>query len=158
MIEILKDLYFIEMGFLNGNHFVYRCHSPVLIDTGYITEFDETEKLITQLGVKLSDISLIISTHTPCDHIGGNNLIQQKSGCNIALHKIGKYFIDSRDDWSTCGDTITRRQSFLNARKKINYFLTHPEAIGYDVLKKIIAYTLMMKKGIKADTLFDYLK
>ena len=99
--EILKDLFFIERGFLNGNHFVFRSDAPVLIDTAYIKGFDETEKLVTQLGVKLSDISLIISTHTHCDHIGGNHLIQQKSGCDIALHRVGKYFIDSRDDWST---------------------------------------------------------
>ncbi len=75
--EILKDLFFIERGFLNGNHFVYRSDTPVLIDTGYISGFEETEKSITQLGVNLPDISLIISTHTHCDHIGGNNRIQQ---------------------------------------------------------------------------------
>ena len=137
--EILKDLFFIERGFLNGNHFVYRSDAPVLIDTGYISGFDETEKLITQLGVELSDISLIISTHTHCDHIGGNNRIQQKSGCDIALHTVGKYFIESRDDWSTWW----------------RYY--NQEAIGDDVLKKIIVYTLMMKKIMPADTLFGYL-
>ena len=83
--EILKDLFFIERGFLNGNHFVYRSDSPVLIDTGYISGFAETEKSITELGVTLSDVSLIVSTHTHCDHIGGNNRIQQKSGCEKAL-------------------------------------------------------------------------
>ena len=255
--EILKDLFFIERGFLNGNHFVYRSDSPVLIDTGYISGFAETEKSITELGVTLSDVSLIISTHTHCDHIGGNNCIQQKSGCEIALHKVGKYFIDTGDDWSTwwryynqeadffnCtqaledGDIITlgphkfqviytpghasdgivlynRREkilissdtlwqtdmavmtlrvegsralfhmqeslqkidsldvqmvypghgkpfqdikkAILKSRKKIDHFLQNPAAIGDDLLKKIIVYTLMMKKGMKADTLFDYL-
>ena len=255
--EILKDLFFIERGFLNGNHFVYRSDSPVLIDTGYISGFAETEKLIAQLGVKLSDISLIISTHTHCDHIGGNNRIQQNSGCEIALHKVGKYFIDSRDDWSTwwryynqeaeffnctqalegggiitlgphkfqiiytpghasdgivlynrkekiliSSDTLWQtdmavmtlrvegsralfhmqeslqkienlevqmvypghgkpfqdmKKAILKSRKKIEHFLQNPTAIGDDLLKKIIVYTLMMKKGMKADTLFDYL-
>jgi hydroxyacylglutathione hydrolase len=255
--EILKDLFFIERGFLNGNHFVYRSDSPVLIDTGYISGFAETEKSITELGVALSDVSLIISTHTHCDHIGGNNRIQQKSGCEIALHKVGKYFIDSRDDWSTwwryynqeaeffkCtqtledGQAITlgphkfqiiytpghasdgivlynrkekilissdtlwqtdmavmtlrvegsralfhmqeslqkienlevqtvypghgkpfqdMKKAILKSRKKIAHFLQNPAAIGDDLLKKIIVYTLMMKKVMKADSLFDYL-
>jgi glyoxylase-like metal-dependent hydrolase (beta-lactamase superfamily II) len=255
--EIIKDLFFIERGFLNGNHFVYRSTAPILIDTGYISGFDETEKSITELGVKLSDISLIISTHTHCDHIGGNNLIQQKSGCDIALHKVGKYFIDSRDDWSTwwryynqeaaffnCtrsledGEIITlgphkfkviytpghasdgivlynqqekilissdtlwqtdmavmtlrvegsralfhmqeslqkienlevqtvypghgqpfhdMKKALLKSQKRIEYFFQHPEAIGADLLKKIIVYTLMMKKVMKAETLFGYL-
>jgi len=255
--EILKDLFFIERGFLNGNHFVYRSDAPVLIDTAYIADFDETEKSIARLGVNLADVSLIISTHTHCDHIGGNHAIQQKSGCDIALHKIGKYFIDTRDDWATwwryynqeaeffdCaraledGDMITlgphdfeviytpghaadgivlynRRDKILissdtlwqtdmavmtlrvegsralfhmleslqkieklevqmvypghgppfqdmhkaitRSKKRIENFLQHPEAIGEDVLKKIIIYTLMMKKTVPADALFDYL-
>ena len=99
--EILKDLFFIERGYLNANHFVYRSKSPVLIDSGYIADFSETEKLISKLGVNLSDISLIIGTHTHCDHIGGNRIIQQRSGCDIALHEVGRYFIDTLDDWST---------------------------------------------------------
>jgi hypothetical protein len=41
-VEILKDLYFIERGFLNANHFVYRSENPILIDTAYIADFDET--------------------------------------------------------------------------------------------------------------------
>jgi glyoxylase-like metal-dependent hydrolase (beta-lactamase superfamily II) len=117
--EILKDLFFIERGFLNGNHFVYRSDSPVLIDTGYISGFDETEELITQLGVKLPDVSLIISTHTHCDHIGGNNRIQEKSGCDIALHKIGKYFIDSRDDWSTWWRYYRQEAEFFKCTRSL---------------------------------------
>jgi glyoxylase-like metal-dependent hydrolase (beta-lactamase superfamily II) len=255
--EILKDLFFIERGFLNGNHFVYRSEAPVLIDTGYISGFDETEKSITRLGVNSRDISLIISTHTHCDHIGGNNRIQQKSGCEIALHRVGRYFIDSRDDWSTwwryynqeaeffrCtrsleyGEIITlgphefqviytpghasdgivlynQRDKILissdtlwqtdmavmtlrvegsralfdmqaslgkienlevqtvypghgkpfydmpkaiaRSKQRIDNFLRNPEAIGDDLLKKIIVYTLMMKKNMPVDTLFDYL-
>ncbi|MDO9565146.1 MAG: MBL fold metallo-hydrolase [Candidatus Desulfaltia sp.] len=99
--EILEDLFFIERGYLSGNHFVYRSKAPILIDTGYISDFNETDRSITRLGVNLSDISLIVNTHTHCDHIGGNKIIQQKSGCDIALHKAGKYFIDTQDDWST---------------------------------------------------------
>jgi glyoxylase-like metal-dependent hydrolase (beta-lactamase superfamily II) len=250
-------LFFIERGFLNANHFVYRSDAPVLIDTGYIADFDETDKLITRLGVKLSDIALIISTHTHCDHIGGNHRIQQKSGCDIALHKVGKYFIDSRNDWSTwwryynqeaeffkctrsledceiitlgphefqviytpghasdgivlynrrdkiliSSDTLWQtdmavmtlrvegsralfdmqeslqklenldvqtvypghgkpfddmQEAIAKSRKRIENFLKHPEAVGEDLLKKIIVYTLMMKKTMPADTLLGYL-
>jgi len=71
-VEILKDFFFIERGYLNGNHFVYNGTPPVLIDTAYIADFSETENLINNLGVKLIDIKLIVSTHTHCDHIGGN--------------------------------------------------------------------------------------
>lgn len=100
-IEILEDLFFIERGYLNANHFVYRSKNPVLIDTAYIADFDETRRRINNLDIKLTDISLIISTHSHCDHIGGNKFIQDESGCGIAIHKIGKHFIDTRNDWAT---------------------------------------------------------
>jgi hydroxyacylglutathione hydrolase len=100
-VEILPDLYFIERGYLNGNHFVYRSKRPVLVDTGYKADIEITERAIAQLGVDLSRTRLIVSTHTHSDHIGGNRIIQERSGCDIALHKVGKHFIDTRDDWST---------------------------------------------------------
>jgi hydroxyacylglutathione hydrolase len=255
--EIMKDLFFIERGYLNANHFVYRTKSPILIDTGYISGFRETERLIAELGVNLSDVSLIINTHTHCDHIGGNRKIQQRSGCNIALHTIGKIFIDTRDDWSTwwryyhqeadffdCttaladGDILAvgphefevihtpghasdgivlynRREKILissdtlwendmavmtlrveggtalfhmreslqklepldvqrvcpghgqpfgdmkmaimKSKERIEKYLLDRDLIGNDLLKKIIIYTLLMKKTIKESDLFPYL-
>lgn len=99
-LEILPNFFFIERGYLNANHFVYRDKQPILIDTGYLPDFAETERLITEVGVNLAEISLIINTHSHCDHIGGNRIIQERSGCEIAMHRIGKYFSDMRDDWS----------------------------------------------------------
>ncbi len=100
-IELLEDLFFIERGYLNANHFVYRAQQPILIDTGYLADFSTTKALITRLGVDLSGVQLIVNTHSHCDHIGGNRIIQELSGCDIAIHKVGKYFSDNRDDWST---------------------------------------------------------
>jgi glyoxylase-like metal-dependent hydrolase (beta-lactamase superfamily II) len=114
-VEILKDLYFIERGFLNANHFVYRAENPILIDTAYIAGFDETAGLIEQLGVKLSNVQLIVSTHCHCDHIGGNKRIQDQAGCDIALHQIGKYFIDTRDDWATWWKYFNQEAAFFDA-------------------------------------------
>ena len=114
--EIMEDLFFIERGFLNGNHFVYRSKSPILIDTGYITDFSETERLIKSLEINPFDVSLIINTNTHCDHIGGNKIIQEKSGCDIALHKIGRYFIEAQDDWSTWWRYYNQEADFFNVQ------------------------------------------
>jgi len=43
------------------------------------------------------------------------------------------------------------------SRKRIENFLSHPAAVGDDLLKKIIVYTLMMKETMPAGALFDYL-
>ncbi len=254
-VEIIKDLFFFERGFLNGNHFVLRSEKPILIDTAYIANFNETASLISQLDLNLADVQLIISTHCHCDHIGGNKHIQDQSGCDIALHKIGKYFIDTRDDWATwwkyfgqeadffdCtialndGDVVSigpheftvihtpghaaegivlynpsekllissdtlwkndmavmtlriegsaapfqmlesleklasldvrkvypghgppfkdMHKALAKTRKRLNHFLKHRDQIGLDLLKKIIIYTLMMRKTVEVDLFFD---
>ena len=119
-VEIIKDLFFIERGFLNGNHFVFRSYKPILIDTAYIADFDETADLITQLDIKLTDVQLIINTHCHCDHIGGNKNIKDQSGCDIALHKIGKHFIDTRNDRATWWRYFGQEAEFFDATIALN--------------------------------------
>jgi len=255
--EIMKDFFFVERGYLNANHFVYCAENPVLIDTAYVSDFDITEEMITSLGVNIEDICQIISTHCHCDHIGGNRIIQQRSGCDIALHRIGKYFIDTKDDWSTWWTYYDQKADFFKCthaledgdviiigphefqviytpghsadgivlynpkekvllssdtlwqndlpvitiriegsralfslkeslekiesldvsrvypghgkpftqfsdavslcKEKIDLYLKYPERMGTDLLKKIMIYTLMMRKSVPADTFFDHL-
>ena len=119
-VEILEDLYFIQRGYLNANHFVFAADKPVLVDTAYIVDVDQTLQMIEDLGVNVADTQLIISTHCHCDHIGGNKLIQDRSGCDIAAHKIGKYFIDTRDDWSTWWRYYNQRAEFFNCTRELN--------------------------------------
>ena len=118
-IEIMEDFFFIERGYLNGNHFVYRAKEPVLIDTGYLADYSETARLIVGLGIQISDIRLIITTHCHCDHVGGNKIIQDKSGCDIALHEIGKYFIDTKDDWSTWWSYYRQEADFFRCTRAL---------------------------------------
>ncbi|MBK8185327.1 MAG: MBL fold metallo-hydrolase [Candidatus Competibacteraceae bacterium] len=118
-IEILDDLFFIERGYLNCNHLVYRSPAPVLIDSAYIGDFAETEDRIQHLGVNIADVAQIISTHTHCDHIGGNSQIQQRSGCAIALHKIGKHFIDTQDDWATSWKYYDHNAEFFKCTQSL---------------------------------------
>lgn len=100
-IEIMEDLFFIERGYLNGNHFAYLSDEPVLLDTAYKADFRETERVLRHLGADLSRVRLIVNTHSHCDHVGGNLAVQERSGCDVAMHRIGKHFIDTRDDWAT---------------------------------------------------------
>jgi hydroxyacylglutathione hydrolase len=254
-VEIMEDLFFMQRGYLNGNHFAYRSKDPVLIDTGYVSDFKTTSALIESLGIDLSRIRLIISTHCHCDHIGGNKMIQERSSCDIAMHKIGKHFIDAQDDWSTwwkyyqqdadffdsttalvegeillvgphefeviytpghssdgivlysskekvliSSDTLwendlavitirvegsracfslleslerlerldvnkvypghgppfsNMREAISRAKRKLNGFLENPTRIGSDLIKKIIIYTLMMRRRVDETSFFE---
>jgi glyoxylase-like metal-dependent hydrolase (beta-lactamase superfamily II) len=161
-VEILNDLFFIERGYLNANHFIYRSRRPILIDTAYIADFADTAGLISQLDVNLSDVRLIISTHCHCDHIGGNKLIQDRSGCDIALHKIGKHFIDAHDDWATWWNYFDQQADFFDCTLELNDGDT--VAIGPHELKVIhtpghaaegiVLYSRKEKLLISSDTLW----
>ena len=161
--EVMKDLFFIERGYLNGNHFVYRSMDPILIDTSCISDFDETAGLITGLGVKLSDTSKIISTHCHCDHIGGNRIIQDKSGCDIAMHTIGKHFIDTRDDWSTWWRYYSQEADFFDCTQALEdgeivavgphrFQVIHTPGHASD---GIVLYNRKEKVLISSDTLWE---
>lgn len=113
--EIFEDFFFVQRGFLNGNHFVYRGKSPILIDTGCLGDLKETAALITGLGVDPAHTGLIVNTHCHCDHIGANRFIQDLSGCETALHHIGKHFMDTRDDWSTWSRYYNQEAEFFEA-------------------------------------------
>ena len=47
--ETLEDLFFVERGYLNANHFVYQGDPSVLIDTGCIADYDTTRRITTGL-------------------------------------------------------------------------------------------------------------
>ena len=118
--EILPDLFFIQRGYLNANHFVYRCDRPVLIDTGYVADFAATEKLIRASGADPARTSLIINTHTHCDHLGGNLAIQEMSGCQVAMHRIAKQHMDQRDGWSTWWSYFGQEAEFCDCTRALH--------------------------------------
>ena len=113
IIEIMDDLFFIERGWLNANHFVHVSTEPILIDTGYKADADVTMEQIEKLGVRISNVSLIINTHTHCDHVGANRIIYEQSGCDIALHTVGRHFIETKDAWATWWDYYNQEADFF---------------------------------------------
>lgn len=135
--EISKNLFFIQRGWLNANHFVFNGKKKILIDTGYITDFEETKRWIETTGVDLRSVDLIVSTHSHCDHIGGNNKIQEISGCQIAIHQVDKQLIDSRDDWSTWYRFYDQEAEFF----PVDIALEEGDQISLDGLKLEVIHT-----------------
>ncbi|MCB2187173.1 MAG: MBL fold metallo-hydrolase [Deltaproteobacteria bacterium] len=99
--EVLDNLLFWERGYLGANHLAWRGPAPVLVDTAYLNQRDQTLGLLAAAGVEPARTSLIITTHTHCDHLGANRQIQDLSGCRVALHPLGCRFINQQDDWGT---------------------------------------------------------
>lgn len=99
--EVLEGFWFIERGYLSGNHFATRTPAPVLIDTAYAGELSKTLATFEALGIDWRRAALVVSTHCHCDHVGANRAIQDASGCAVALHRVGKGFIDAGDRRAT---------------------------------------------------------
>ena len=162
-LEVLENLFFIERGWLNANHFVYVAENPILIDTAYKADADVTLAYMKRLGAEPSDVSLIVNTHTHCDHIGANRMIQERSGCDIALHTVGKHFIDTRDDWATWWRYFDQEADFFDCTRSLEdgdtlaigpheFRVIHTPGHASD---GIVLYHRSQKLLISSDTLWE---
>jgi glyoxylase-like metal-dependent hydrolase (beta-lactamase superfamily II) len=115
IVEILEDLFFVERGYLNANHLVYRGPAPVLIDTAYSADLAETLAVLDYLGVQPAGIHTVVTTHNHCDHVGGHRHLQEVSGCRILQHELGRIFIESRDDWATWWRYYNQQAEFFHS-------------------------------------------
>jgi glyoxylase-like metal-dependent hydrolase (beta-lactamase superfamily II) len=70
----------------------------LLVDTGWNTDetLDSLQKQLAEIGVAVTDISLIIGTHGHPDHYGLAGRLKELSGAQLALHDIEKGFIEPR--------------------------------------------------------------
>lgn len=72
----------------------------VLIDTGIITKFNSFNYLlVTEIGLKLEEINLVINTHEHFDHISSNAYFQ----CITAAHRWAAVKIQYSDELITKG-------------------------------------------------------
>ena len=99
--KITDTLFFIQRGWLNGNHFVQVRPDVVLVDAGYLPDWLETEDLINQTGVRIEDTHHLILTHSHCDHVGGAADIAKRSGCQVSMHEVDRHFVNQCNDWAT---------------------------------------------------------
>lgn len=118
-VEIARDLFFIERGFLSGNHFAYRCSTPVLIDTAYASESGKTLGSLEALGVDWRRTRLIVNTHCHCDHVGANRAVQEASGCEVALHPTGRRYVEARDRTATWWDYYDQEAEFFDCSRSL---------------------------------------
>jgi glyoxylase-like metal-dependent hydrolase (beta-lactamase superfamily II) len=135
--QIQPNFFFIERGWLNANHFVFNGRKKILIDTGYLPHFEETRRWIESVGVPLTSVELIISTHSHCDHIGGNQRIREISGCQIAIHRMDKQSVESGDDWATWYRFYDQEAEFF----PVDIALEEGENIFLDDLELNVIYT-----------------
>lgn len=91
LVHVTGNTYYIDCPAKMG---IYLCDggSAILIDSGGDKEAGKKAlKIIEGQGWTLR---CIVNTHSNADHIGGNRLIQQRTGCKIFVHSIEAAFTE----------------------------------------------------------------
>lgn len=90
-------LHFIQRPFPSANMVVIAGRHPVLIDSGFGSDFAETERLLRAAGVPPEQLTLVVNSHYHCDHVGGNYGLQARYGVPIAAHRWEAAMVNRRD-------------------------------------------------------------
>ncbi|OHD54939.1 MAG: hypothetical protein A2Y33_03015 [Spirochaetes bacterium GWF1_51_8] len=69
----------------------------VLIDTGVKGNFPRVVEGLTKIGLKVSDIHLVINTHEHFDHVGGNIFFHETAF--LAAHRFAATKIELQDEY-----------------------------------------------------------
>ncbi len=73
----------------------------ILIDPGHLRLFAATEGGLTEIGLSIEDIDLVLCTHSHADHLEAVQLFSE-AGTPFAVHA---------DDWQMAGQTRNRQQT-----------------------------------------------
>lgn len=81
LIQVGENTFYIDCPAKIG---VYRISDSeaILIDSG--SDKDAAKKVLKHFDANGWNLSLVINTHSHADHIGGNHLLQQRTGCTIS--------------------------------------------------------------------------
>lgn len=98
IIELEENVFMIP-GIKPSSHvyLVKGLSKNVLIDTGVKGNFPRIVEGLTKVGLKVSDISLVISTHEHFDHVGGNLFFNETA--ITAAHRFAATKIELQDEY-----------------------------------------------------------
>jgi hydroxyacylglutathione hydrolase len=101
-----NSIIFFERKFPSANMILIKDQLPILIDTGFGSDAEETEQLIKEAGVSPEELHLIVNTHYHSDHVGSNFHFQKNYGVRIAAHKWDADLINSCDPESCSAEWL----------------------------------------------------
>ncbi|MEY4756078.1 MAG: hypothetical protein RJA34_976 [Pseudomonadota bacterium] len=77
----------------------------VMIDSGLPTTFDLTTAALTELGLNVNDIDLVLLTHEHLDHAGGAALMPKS--CLMAAHRLAANKLALKDEFSLMNQALS---------------------------------------------------
>ncbi len=88
---------FFHRPYPSANCVLLRGHRPVLVDTGFGADVPELLAWLETQQTPAASLSLILNTHSHCDHAGGNHELQRRFGTTIAASAVEAAPVNARD-------------------------------------------------------------
>ena len=79
-----QAVHFFERAYPSANSVLLTGHRPVLVDTGFGADAPELLAWLEGQGVPAGSLSLVVNTHSHCDHAGGNHALQSRFDLTVA--------------------------------------------------------------------------
>ena len=119
-MRLPDNVRFITRGWLNSNSILFLGESPILIDTGYETHAQQTMDLIHANEVSVADLATIVHTHCHSDHIGGTQLLREKSKAKTAMHPVEAAWLHVGERHLTWLDYLDQSAQFFPIDTELN--------------------------------------
>jgi len=95
--KIMENLYMIKTGKPSCTSYaILGTKMNVLVDSGINQSYGILKRDLKEIGVNISDLNLVISTHEHVDHFGANRYLQNK--VPVTAHRYAATKIISADD------------------------------------------------------------
>jgi hydroxyacylglutathione hydrolase len=105
----LPSAVFFQGTFPSANQVLLTGISPILVDSGFGSDFARNVARLRRAGVDPTILQCIVNTHYHCDHCGGNFRFQQDYRSKIAAYFLDAHMINQRDPESCSANWLGQR-------------------------------------------------
>ena len=119
-----ENVYFLKGDGIDANTYLILGEENIVVDTGTGQRINELIAAITAHAIKLKDIDVILNTHCHYDHIGGNEILKQRSNAEVAAHTIAAQYIKSANKEFTRAQQLNpiAVERYIDEGDKVNIF------------------------------------
>jgi len=100
LIELKPNIYQLRSENPGSNVYLIKGDTKnVLIDTGITAKFPLLKSRLSEIGLRIRDINLILLTHEHCDHIGATTFFHKRAV--VAGHRLAANKLELQDEFVT---------------------------------------------------------
>lgn len=88
---------FFQRPYPSANTVLLLGRRPILVDPGFGADVPELLQWLDAQGVPAQNLSLVVNTHSHCDHAGGNHALQARFGLVIAASAAEALAVNARE-------------------------------------------------------------